>query len=60
MKESKELNVFDTPNEFHFPFDPYPIQQDFMKELYATLEASSVGIFESPTGTVSIDYSTVI
>jgi Rad3-related DNA helicase len=41
------------PEEFHHPFHPYPIQNDFMKGLYSTLESKSVGIFESPTGTVN-------
>lgn len=36
---------------FPFPFPPYPIQKDFMAELYKVLEAGKVGIFESPTGT---------
>lgn len=40
------------PEEFPFPFQPYAIQKDFMRELYLTLERSYVGIFESPTGTV--------
>lgn len=40
--------------EFPFPFKPYDIQQKFMKELYLTLEKRGLGIFESPTGTVSI------
>jgi hypothetical protein len=43
----------DPPQDFHHPFTPYAIQQDFMKALYTTLESKSVGIFESPTGTVS-------
>eukprot|EP01102_Stenamoeba_stenopodia_P013873 TRINITY_DN4548_c0_g1_i3.p2 TRINITY_DN4548_c0_g1~~TRINITY_DN4548_c0_g1_i3.p2 ORF type:complete len:124 (+),score=33.86 TRINITY_DN4548_c0_g1_i3:93-464(+) len=34
-----------------FPFDPYEIQQQFMDNLYRTLEDGGVGIFESPTGT---------
>ena len=38
---------------FPFPFQPYPIQEQFMEALYATLEQGKVGIFESPTGTVS-------
>lgn len=38
---------------FPFPFQPYPIQEQFMKALYATLDEGKVGIFESPTGTVS-------
>ncbi|VTJ60368.1 Hypothetical predicted protein [Marmota monax] len=36
---------------FPFPFPPYPIQKDFMAELYQVLEAGKIGIFESPTGT---------
>lgn len=39
---------------FPFPFEPYPIQKDFMAELYKVLEAGKIGIFESPTGTVSV------
>ena len=38
---------------FPFPFPPYDIQEDFMKTLYGVLENGGVGIFESPTGTVS-------
>src|SRR5271170_6666034 len=41
------------PDEFYHPFHPYPIQNDFMKGLYSTLQSKSVGIFESPTGTVN-------
>ena len=40
------------PNEFPFPFKPYTIQQDFMRELYTALEDGKIGLFESPTGTV--------
>ena len=39
---------------FPFPFEPYAIQNDFMKGLYATLEEGKIGLFESPTGTVSL------
>lgn len=39
------------PEEFPFPFPPYPIQADFMKNLYTCLENGKLGIFESPTGT---------
>jgi len=42
----------DPPEDFHHPFHPYQIQTDFMKALYSTLESKSIGIFESPTGTV--------
>ncbi|XP_075533464.1 ATP-dependent DNA helicase DDX11 [Dermacentor variabilis] len=37
--------------DFHFPFEPYPVQRAFMKALYTALSESKVGIFESPTGT---------
>ncbi|KAL5263634.1 hypothetical protein ACHWQZ_G008861 [Mnemiopsis leidyi] len=38
-------------DEFEFPFEPYQIQRDFMKNLYETIEQKKIGIFESPTGT---------
>ena len=37
--------------EFAFPFEPYGVQKDFMKNLYDTIEKRKIGIFESPTGT---------
>eukprot|EP00111_Clytia_hemisphaerica_P008661 TCONS_00025337-protein len=37
--------------KFRFPFPPYKIQEDFMSNLYETIEAGKIGIFESPTGT---------
>lgn len=42
------------PSSFVFPFTPYDIQHNFMTHLYAALENKKLGIFESPTGTVSI------
>ncbi|CAL8088877.1 unnamed protein product [Orchesella dallaii] len=36
---------------FKFPFNPYPIQIEFMKALFTALEGRKLGIFESPTGT---------
>lgn len=41
---------------FHHPFTPYDVQEQFMKTVYRVLEAGhgQVGILESPTGTVSI------
>ncbi|KAG6459790.1 hypothetical protein O3G_MSEX011615 [Manduca sexta] len=36
---------------FSFPFQPYAIQEKFMKELYITIDKQRLGIFESPTGT---------
>ena len=41
----------ETVEEFPFPFPPYSIQIQFMKELYKCLENAQLGIFESPTGT---------
>ncbi|KAF2213685.1 hypothetical protein CERZMDRAFT_58373 [Cercospora zeae-maydis SCOH1-5] len=37
--------------DFHHPFRPYDIQQQFMEGVYNCIEHGSVGIFESPTGT---------
>ncbi|XP_017699231.3 ATP-dependent DNA helicase DDX11 [Phoenix dactylifera] len=34
-----------------FPFDPYPIQTDFMAFLYDSLEKGGIAMLESPTGT---------
>lgn len=45
------------PDEFAFPYaKPYDIQLNFMKSLYKTLELEKIGIFESPTGTVRVDF----
>jgi hypothetical protein len=40
------------PADFPFPYTPYDIQRDFMRNLYEVLENGGLGIFESPTGTV--------
>ena len=39
------------PDSFKFPFPPYDIQEQFMRELFQVLEGGKLGIFESPTGT---------
>lgn len=41
--------------DFHHPFTPYDVQDQFMKTVYEVLESGEgqVGILESPTGTVS-------
>ncbi|CCJ29870.1 unnamed protein product [Pneumocystis jirovecii] len=36
---------------FHHPFKPYKIQNEFMEALYLAIEAGGVSIFDSPTGT---------
>ena len=36
---------------FPFPFPPYPQQQELMQAIYDCIDSSSVGCFESPTGT---------
>ncbi len=41
-------------SRFPFPFQPYLIQESFMEALYTALDQGKVGIFESPTGTVSL------
>jgi hypothetical protein len=40
--------------DFHHPFTPYKIQEEFMETVYRVLEGGGgqVGILESPTGTV--------
>ncbi|XP_041794600.1 ATP-dependent DNA helicase DDX11 isoform X1 [Chelmon rostratus] len=37
--------------QFPFPYQPYNIQEQFMRALYSALDHGKVGIFESPTGT---------
>ena len=36
-----------------FPFIPYAIQSQLMNKIIGTIQQEGVGIFESPTGTVS-------
>lgn len=40
--------------DFHHPFTPYDVQEEFMRTAYNVLERGNgqVGILESPTGTV--------
>lgn len=40
--------------DFHHPFTPYNVQEQFMRAVYDVLERGDgqVGILESPTGTV--------
>lgn len=38
-------------DEFSFPFQPYDIQLNLMREIRQCIEQRKIGIFESPTGT---------
>jgi chromosome transmission fidelity protein 1 len=40
--------------DFHHPYTPYDVQEQFMRAVYDVLETGDgqVGILESPTGTV--------
>jgi chromosome transmission fidelity protein 1 len=54
---SKNDNKISLPSDFSFPYPkPYDIQLDLMRSLFKTLELKKIGIFESPTGSVSIQY----
>ena len=54
MALSADMQELCAPDKFPFPFQPYGIQEQFMRALYDTLEKGSIGIFESPTGTVKL------
>lgn len=43
-------HILKIPDEFAFPFEPYNIQNGFMRGLYSVIENGKIGIFESPTG----------
>lgn len=49
-----ELGSAGMKKNFHHPFTPYGIQEEFMETVYRVLEGGGgrVGILESPTGTV--------
>ncbi|KAE9329604.1 putative ATP-dependent RNA helicase DDX11-like protein 8 [Phytophthora fragariae] len=51
--ESKAQSPLDAMDGdfFSFPYEPYSIQLDLMRQLWETLERGHCGIFESPTGT---------
>ena len=44
-----------TQRDFHHPYQPYDIQNDLMNAIYECIEGGKIGIFESPTGTVSYE-----
>jgi chromosome transmission fidelity protein 1 len=45
------LESAEMADKIPFPFEPYPQQRDLMKSIFNCVETSSVGCFESPTGT---------
>lgn len=49
---SEPSHALQPPEHFPFPYTPYAIQEDFMRQLFQVLEGGGLGIFESPTGTV--------
>lgn len=51
-RESEKMSDLKEPERFPFPFTPYDIQEDFMRDLYRVIAYGRIGIFESPTGTV--------
>lgn len=51
--EEEESHVITAKVDFHHPYTPYAIQDEFMSTVYQVLEEGKVGILESPTGTVS-------
>ena len=48
-----QLRIMNTQSSqvYNFPYEPYPEQQKLMHSIYECIESSSVGCFESPTGT---------
>ena len=51
--DEEESHVTTSKIDFHHPYTPYAIQEEFMNTVYHVLEEGKVGILESPTGTVS-------
>jgi chromosome transmission fidelity protein 1 len=52
-------HVTTSTRDFHHPYTPYAIQEQFMGAVYQVLEEGKVGILESPTGTVR-DISSIV
>jgi chromosome transmission fidelity protein 1 len=53
-RQALRLTAPQKASDYRFPFTPYDIQLAFMQTLFDTIERGCVGIFESPTGTVSV------
>lgn len=48
-KEQKELKIHDT--KIYFPYEPYDVQIEYMRNVIEALEKKGNGLLESPTGT---------
>ncbi|CAM9185047.1 unnamed protein product, partial [Ectocarpus sp. 13 AM-2016] len=59
MRGRDEGNAREEP-DIPFPFEPYDVQKQLMRKIYSTLENGGIGIFESPTGTVSVDHTLLL
>jgi chromosome transmission fidelity protein 1 len=51
----REAHSRSAVRDFHHPYTPYAIQETFMSTVYDVLDQGTIGILESPTGTVSPD-----
>ena len=52
--EERERGGAEIQRDFHHPYTPYDIQEEFMSVVYRVLDESKIGILESPTGTVCL------
>jgi chromosome transmission fidelity protein 1 len=52
--DETSLELKEASKAFHFPYPvAYKIQIDLMQAVFRTIELGKIGLFESPTGTVS-------
>lgn len=54
LMDCNSLPIPEEAESYQFPYPPYDIQLQFMKDLFHVIEQGKVGIFESPTGTVRV------
>lgn len=56
MEVEMQMDLKEKKRDFHHPFTPYSIQEEFMETVWGVLEGGGgrVGILESPTGTVGL------
>jgi hypothetical protein len=60
LLDSGKYEMEDQRRDFHHPFTPYDIQNDFMNAVYRCIEDECVGVFESPTGTTQLPNSAIM